>query len=118
MRYVSHDGLGFNAHKVYTIKTTDAKAQVLVSSTEFAHEVASIAAVDTCIVQAPFYDVTSNTVTPFEGFDKNMWTLQLTPAAMRLFEIKPNLWKDADGEFEMKMGQILLATNTDRKSVV
>ena len=112
LRYVSHDGLGFNAHKVYTIKTTDAKDQVLVSSTEFAHEVASIVAVDTCIVQAPFYDVTSNTVTPFEGFDKNMWTLQLTPAAMRLFEIKPNLWKDADGEFEMKMGQILLATNT------
>lgn len=112
LRYVSHDGLGFNAHKVYTIKTTDVKDQVLVSSTEFAHEVASIAAVDTCIVQAPFYDVTSNTVTPFEGFDKNMWTLQLTPAAMRLFEIKPNLWKDADGEFEMKMGQILLATNT------
>lgn len=112
LRYVSHDGLGFNAHKVYTIKTTDAKDQALVSSIEFAYEVASIAAVDTCIVQAPFYDVTSNTITPFEGFDKNMWTLQLTPAAMRLFEIKPNLWKDVDGEFEMKRGQILLATNT------
>ena len=112
LKYISDDGLGYNARKVYTLSFTDEKYKSLVNNLEFAHEISSVVAVDTCIMQARFYEVNVNITWVFDGYENSIWPLQLTTAGIRLFEMKPNLWKNAEGDFGMDPNKVLLSTNT------
>ena len=108
LHYVSVDALGMNPDRVYTFSFVREDEKTLANTYEMAQEISALAVVDTCITLNPFFGGW--------GMDNINGAVQyyryhMTEAAIKLFEMKPNIWKPMTGEFTLNSNQALISSN-------
>ena len=111
LHYVCNDALGFNAKDVYTLSVERDEDKALLRENEFAYEMSQIAAVDTCIMLRPFFNLQYVTGEGFDGYIHSLVFINMTRAGMRMFDIKPNWWKPVDEDTELTKQQALVSVN-------
>lgn len=66
---------------------------------------------DTCVLNHPIFERGWAIGFNVDGYEQNLTMMILSEATIRLFGIKPNLWKPMQGEFKWQDGQMLLSSN-------
>ena len=108
LHYVSVDALGMNPDRVYTFSFVREDEKTLVNTYEMAQEISALAVVDTCITLNPFFGGWGM-APPNSGVEHYQY--HMTEAAIKLFEMKPNIWKPMTGEFTLNSNQALISSN-------
>ena len=108
LHYVSVDALGMKPDRVYTFSFVREDEKALVNTHEVAQEISALAVVDTCITLNPFFGGWGM-APPNSGVEHYQY--HMTEAAIKLFEMKPNIWKPMTGEFTLKNNQVLISSN-------
>ena len=111
IRFVTKDALGVNPERVYTFRFKRYEEKRVVNTNEFAQELCALSAVDTCVLNHPIFERGWAIGINVDGFEQNLTMMILSEATIRLFDIKPNLWKPMQGEFKWQDGQVLLSSN-------
>ena len=111
IRFVTKDALGVNPERVYTFRFKRYKEKRVVNTNEFAQELCALSAVDTCVLNHPIFERGWAIGFNVDGFEQSLNMMILSEATIRLFGIKPNLWKPMQGEFKWQDGQMLLSSN-------
>ena len=106
IRFVTKDALGVNPERVYTFRF-----KRVVNTNEFAQELCALSAVDTCVLNHPIFERGWAIGFNVDGYEQSLTMMILSEATIRLFDIKPNLWKPMQGEFKWQDGQVLLSSN-------
>ena len=111
IRFVTKDALGVNPERVYTFRFKMYDEKRVVNTNEFAQELCALSAVDTCVLNHPIFERGWAIGINVDGYEQNLTMMILSEATIRLFGIKPNLWKPMQGEFKWQDGQVLLSSN-------
>ena len=111
IRFVTKDALGVNPERVYTFRFKRYEEKRVVNTNEFAQELCALSAVDTCVLNHPIFERGWAIGISMDGYEQNLTMMILSEATIRLFNIKPNLWKPMQGEFKWQDGQVLLSSN-------
>ena len=111
IRFVTKDALGVNPERVYTFHFKSYKEKRVVNTNEFAQELCALSAVDTCVLNHPIFERGWAIGFNVDGYEQNLTMMILSEATIRLFDIKPDLWKPMQGEFKWQDGQVLLSSN-------
>lgn len=111
IRFVTKDALGVNPERVYTFRFKRYEEKRVVNTNEFAQELCALSAVDTCVLNHPIFERGWAIGISVDGYEQSLTMMILSEATIRLFDIKPNLWKPMQGEFKWQDGQVLLSSN-------
>ena len=111
IRFVTKDALGVNPERVYTFRFKRYEEKRVVNTNEFAQELCALSAVDTCVLNHPIFERGWAIGIKVDGYEQSLTMMILSEATIRLFDIKPNLWKPMQGEFKWQDGQVLLSSN-------
>lgn len=107
IHYISNDALGVEFDNIYTLKTKN----YYIDIPEMVQEINACTAIDTCVRCAPIFDRQWSIQYNIEDFDLRLTTIVLDEVTMKMFGMRPHLWKPTGGEFKWKPNQILLSSN-------